>query len=61
VADELIHGLQGPVGTKHLIERVALVPGQKGIFDVRKDGDVLFSKKVEGRHPKPGEILAMVQ
>lgn len=61
MADELIHAMQGPIGTRHPIEQVALVPGGKGIFEVRRDGTVIFSKKVEGRHPKPGEILAMVQ
>lgn len=61
MADEVIHGLQGPTGMKHPIERLVLVPGEKGIFEVRKDGALLFSKAVEGRHPQPGEILRMIQ
>lgn len=60
MADELITGMQQPVGTKHPIERLSLVPGGGGIFEVRKDGDTVFSKKSLGRKPEPGEILKLV-
>ena len=35
---------------------VVLVPGRGGIFDVRLDGELLFSQKQQGRFPEPGEI-----
>jgi predicted Rdx family selenoprotein len=50
VAD-LLHDYQ------HVIEDLRLVTGSKGVFDVVVDGEVLYSKGVEGRHAKPGEVL----
>lgn len=48
---ELLHHYQ------HVIEELRLVTGRGGVFDVVVDGEVLFSKKAEGRHANPGEIL----
>ena len=31
-----------------------------GIFDVRLDGALLFSKKAIGRFPEPGEVERLV-
>jgi selenoprotein W-related protein len=53
--------MQPIVGKKHPVERLTLVPSGGGIFEVRKDGAVVFSKKVVGRKPEPGEILKLVQ
>jgi selT/selW/selH-like putative selenoprotein len=33
------------------------IPGSKGQFDVLSDGDLLFSKRAEGRFPDEDEIL----
>jgi selenoprotein W-related protein len=35
---------------------VTLVPGRGGIFEVRVDGELVFSEKQEGRFPEPREI-----
>jgi selenoprotein W-related protein len=35
---------------------VTLVPGTGGVFDVRADGEVLWSRKSEGRFPELKEI-----
>jgi selT/selW/selH-like putative selenoprotein len=35
--------------------------GESGQFDVRADGDVIFSKQEQGRFPEPGEILAALR
>ena len=43
---------------QHIIDRVVLITGDKGVFDVVVDGEPLYSKKVEGRHARPGEVLA---
>jgi predicted Rdx family selenoprotein len=43
---------------QHVIESLTLHTGSKGVFDVTVDGDVVYSKKVEGRHAGPGEVLA---
>lgn len=50
-ARDLVHDYQ------HVIDELTLVMGSKGVFDVVVDGDVLFSKKTEGRHAAPGEVL----
>jgi selenoprotein W-related protein len=42
---------------QHVIDELRLVMGSKGVFDVRVDGEVLYSKKAEGRHAQPGEVL----
>ncbi len=51
VAD-LLHDYQ------HVIDELTLVTGSGGAFEVVVDGEVLFSKKAEGRHAEPGEVLA---
>ncbi len=45
---------------QHVIERLDLITGTKGAFEVRVNGDLIFSKKtIQKRHAEPGEILAM--
>ena len=48
---DLLHHYQ------HVIEDVTLVTGNKGVFDVEVDGEMLYSKKAEGRHAQDGEVL----
>jgi len=38
---------------------VELIGGSGGIFDVRVDGRLIFSKKETGRFPENGEISGM--
>lgn len=42
---------------QHIIESLTLTTGSGGVFDVTVDGDLLYSKKDEGRHAEPGEVL----
>jgi len=49
---DLLHDYQ------HVIEEVRVRMGEKGVFDVEVDGTLIYSKKVEGRHAQPGEVLA---
>lgn len=42
---------------QHVIETLTLITGGSGVFDVHVDGEVLFSKRAEGRHAEPGEVL----
>ena len=37
-----------------------LVPGHKGVFEVRTDGKTVFSKKETGRFPEHGEVLTQL-
>ncbi|MEY2475376.1 MAG: Rdx family [Actinomycetota bacterium] len=38
-----------------------LVPSSKGRFEVTLDGELIFSKAALGRHPKPGEVVALAE
>jgi selenoprotein W-related protein len=40
---------------------VTLTPSGGGVFEVRLDGRLVFSKKALGRHPQPGEILGLLK
>jgi len=44
---------------QHVIEDLRLITGSKGVFDVRVDGELLYSKAETGRHAEPGEILGL--
>lgn len=35
-----------------------LIRGSGGNFDVRLDGELVYSKKAVGRFPEPGEVAA---
>jgi predicted Rdx family selenoprotein len=37
------------------------IPGQKGQFDVLRDGELVFSKQNAGHFPEHGEILAVLR
>jgi selenoprotein W-related protein len=47
------------VDYQHIIAELRLVTGSNGIFDVLVDDEMLFSKKVSGRHADPGEVLEL--
>ena len=36
---------------------VELIRGKNGVFEVMADGDLVFSKKAEGRHAEINEVL----
>ena len=40
---------------------VALVPGTGGIFEVRVDGELVWSKKEQGRFPEAKELKQLVR
>ena len=40
---------------------VALVPGSGGIFEVRLNGERLWSKQQLGRYPEPREIKQLIR
>jgi selT/selW/selH-like putative selenoprotein len=37
-----------------------MVPGSGGVFDVRVDGELVFSKRAAGRHAAEGEVLNLI-
>lgn len=44
---------------QHVIDDLILVMGEKGVFDVEVDGNLLFSKYTVNRFAKPGELLQL--
>jgi selenoprotein W-related protein len=40
---------------------IELVQGDRGIFEVRADGTLIFSKKEAGRFPTTEEIRSLIQ
>jgi selenoprotein W-related protein len=43
------------------LKEVALVPGKGGIFEVRLDGETIWSRKGEGRFPELPELKLRVR
>ncbi len=37
-----------------------LIPSRGGVFEVTLNGELIFSKKVLGRHAEPGEIRELI-
>lgn len=44
---------------QHVIDELRIITGSKGVFDVKVDGELIYSKKQTGRHAEPGEVLAL--
>ena len=43
------------------IEALELLPSDGGRFEVRVNGDLVFSKKQLGRHAEAGEVVGIVR
>ena len=43
------------------LERVSLVPGSGGIFDIRLNNELIFSRKEAQRFPETREIKQMIR
>lgn len=46
---------------QHVIGDLTLVTGDKGIFDVKVDDQLIYSKAETGRQAEPGEVLAAMK
>ncbi len=55
MAQELLTTFESEMG------EVALIPGTGGIFEVRLDGEIIFSRKEEGRFPESKELKQLVR
>lgn len=42
---------------QHIVRSLSLTTGSKGVFDVRVDGNLIYSKAETGRHAEPGEVF----
>lgn len=55
IAQELLTTFEAEVG------EVALKPGSGGVFEVRVDGDTVWSRKARGRFPELAELKQLVR
>ena len=55
MAQELLTSFESDLG------EVALVPGEGGVFEVRIAGEIVWSRRVEGRFPQPKELKQRVR
>jgi len=55
LAQELLTTFEQELG------EVALLPGRGGVFEVRAEGALIWSRAVEGRFPEPKEIKQRVR
>lgn len=55
VAQELLSTFADELG------EVALLPGKGGVFEVRLDGETLFSRAGHGRFPEAAELKQLVR
>ena len=46
---------------QHVIESLTLVMGSMGVYDVKVDGELIYSKAETGRHAEPGEVLELFE
>jgi selenoprotein W-related protein len=46
---------------QHIIDEFTFITGSKGAFEFKVDGDLVYSKKGNGRHAEPGELLELFQ
>jgi len=40
---------------------VRLIPSSGGVFEVKADGELIFSKKALRRHAEPGEVVGLIR
>jgi selenoprotein W-related protein len=55
MAQELLTNFENGIG------ELALISGAGGIFEVRLDGETVFSRKQEGRFPESKELKRLVR
>lgn len=51
MADDILRNYQ------HVIDTFTFITGSKGAFELKVDGELLFSKSELGRHAEAGEVL----
>lgn len=61
MADAVITHFRPVVGVKHPIEKVVLIPSGGGVFDVKVDGNLIFSKHELHRHAEHAEIIESIK
>ncbi len=44
---------------QHIIDEITVKTGTKGVFDVKVDDTMIYSKHDTGRHAEEGEVLEL--
>lgn len=44
---------------QHIINEIVVKTGGKGVFDVKVDDTLIYSKHETGRHAEEGEVLSL--
>jgi selenoprotein W-related protein len=57
LAEQVFSEFKPVIGQKCVIDQIVLIPGGGGVFDVRVDGELVFSKHQTGRFPNLAEIV----
>ena len=55
LAQELLTSFEAELG------EVALMPGTGGVFDILCEGELIYSRKIQGRFPEAREIKQLVR
>ena len=55
MGQELLTTFEGELG------ELALVPGTGGVFEVRVDDELIYSRKAQGRFPESSELKQLVR
>lgn len=46
---------------KNNLSELRLIPSSGGVYEIRLDDKLIFSKKVENRYPESDEIIALIK
>ena len=57
----MVEAFKSPVGRAHGLEAIELIPSGGGVFEVSRDGELVFSKKKLGRFPRAGEVVELLR
>jgi predicted Rdx family selenoprotein len=54
-ATRAVEEIEGATGVS-----AELIPGGSGVFDVEKDGELIYSKSETGRFPQDGQLAGLL-
>jgi len=61
MAETLVTVFKPPIGKKHPIEGITLIPSGNGHYEVTIDGELVYSKAATGKHTTNEHIIALVR
>jgi predicted Rdx family selenoprotein len=61
LAEALVTAFKPPLGKKHPIDEVTLIPSGNGRYEVSVDGDLVYSKAATGEHITNQRVIDLVR